>query len=168
MVLLGVALAALIGGLIGVLALRDDDGGSGGAAKPSGPVRFVNAAAYDPDGDGQEHDEAVGNAIDASPATAWMTEHYRSFDKPGVGIVVEAARSVRPKTLTIATDTPGFTAQIKAGDSLTGPFHTVSASKTVTGTTAGFTLNGGGHDFLIWITDLGGHDQIRIETVRAR
>jgi len=60
------------------------------------------------------------------------------------------------------------TAQIKAGDSLTGPFHAVSASKTVTGTTAGFTLNGGGHDFLVWITDLGGHDQIRIQTVRAR
>jgi hypothetical protein len=36
------------------------------------------------------------------------------------------------------------------------------------GTTAGFTLNGGGRDFLVWITNLGGHDQIRIETVRAR
>jgi len=168
-VLFGVALAALIGGLIGVLALRDDDGGSGGATKPSGPVRFVNAAAFDPPpGDGHEHDEAVANAIDGNPATAWMTEHYRSFDKPGVGLVVEAARSVRPKTLTIATDTPGFTAQIKAGDSLTGPFHAVSASKTVTGTTAGFTLKGGGRDFLVWITDLGGHDQIRIQTVRAR
>jgi hypothetical protein len=97
-----------------------------------------------------------------------MTEHYQSFGKPGVGLVVEAARSVRPKTLTIATDTPGFTVQIKAGDSLTGPFHAVSGSKTVTGTTAGFTLNGGGRDFLVWITNLGGHDQIRIETVRAR
>jgi len=167
-VLLGVALAALIGGLIGVFALRDDDGGSGGGAKPSGPVKFVNAAAFDPDGDGQEHDEAVGKAIDGNPATFWMTEHYKSFDKPGVGLVVEASRSVKPKTLTIATDTPGFTAQIKAGDSLTGPFHAVSASKTVTSTTAGFTLNGGGHDFLVWITDLGGHDQIRIQTVRAR
>jgi eukaryotic-like serine/threonine-protein kinase len=166
-VLLGVALAALVGGVTGALVLRDD-GGSGGGSTPSAPVRFTTAASFDPDGDDREHNEAVQNAIDRNPSTSWMTEHYESFTKPGVGLVVGAARSVKPKSLTIGTDTPGFTAQIKAGDSAAGPFRPVSGSKTVTGTLARFNLSGGGRYFLVWITDLGGHDQIRIDTVRAR
>src|SRR5215475_11215438 len=78
-VLLGVGLAALIGGLAGALLLHDS--GSGGSAggtppRPSGPVHFTTAAAYDPDGDGQEHDQDVNNAIDSNPDTAWETEQY--------------------------------------------------------------------------------------------
>jgi hypothetical protein len=75
---------------------------------------------------------------------------------------------VSPKTLSIVTDTPGFTAEIKAGDTPTGPFHTVSGSKTIAGTDASFSLTGGGRYFLLWITSLGDNDQVRIEEVRAR
>jgi serine/threonine-protein kinase len=169
-VLLGVGLAALVGGLIGAFALRDGGGGGGSNGPPtsSGPVRFVTAAAYDPAGDGHEHDDVVKNAIDSNPATFWETEHYSSFDKAGVGLVVGAARSVSPKTLTVVTDTPGFTAQIKAGDSASGPFHPVSASRTVATPTIRFNLHGGGRYFLIWITDLGAQSQVHIDTVRAR
>jgi hypothetical protein len=70
--------------------------------------------------------------------------------------------------MTILTDTPGFTAEIKAGDSSGGPFHTVSRSLTIGGTTGTFNLNGGGRYFLVWITNLGDNDQVRIDEVKAR
>ena len=170
LVLLGVGLAAVAGGLSGAILLQGNGNSETGGAppRPTGPVQFTTAAAYDPFGDGQEHDEAAQDAIDGNDATPWMTEHYRSFTKQGVGLVVGANRAVSPKNMTIITDTPGFTAQIKAGDSATGPFHTVSKSRTIANTTATFSLNGGGRYFLVWITNLGSNDQVRIDEVKAR
>ncbi len=170
-VLLGVGLAAVVGGLAGAILLQDGGGGGSGSAppRPTGPVHFATAAAYDPFGDGQEHDEAVDAAIDGDNTTAWMSEHYQSFTKQGVGLVVGADRAVSPKNVTITTDTPGFTAEIKAGDSAGGPFRTVSNSQTIVGTTATFSLRGrGGHYFLLWITNLGDNAQVRIDEIRAR
>jgi eukaryotic-like serine/threonine-protein kinase len=170
LVLLGVGLAAVAGGLSGAILLQGNGNGGTGAEppRPTGPVQFKSAAAYDPFGDGQEHDEAAQDAIDGNDATPWMTEHYRSFTKQGVGLVVGANRAVSPKTMTIVTDTPGFTAEIKAGDSATGPFHAVSNSRTIASTTAIFSLSGGGRYFLVWITNLGENDQVRIDEVKAR
>jgi serine/threonine-protein kinase len=171
LVLLGVGLAAVVGGLAGAILIQDNGGGGSGATppRPSGPVHFTTAAAYDPLGDGQEHDEAVRAAIDGNDTTAWMTEHYRSFTKQGVGLVVGTGRAVSPKTVTITTDTPGFTAEIKAGDSVGGPFRTVSNSQTIVGTNATFDLHGrGARYFLFWITNLGDNAQVRIDEIKAR
>lgn len=169
-VLLGVGLAAVIGGLAGAILLQDTGGGSSGGAPPhpSGPVHFTSAAAYDPFGDGREHDEAASAAIDGNNTTPWMTEHYSSFTKQGVGIVVGASSAVSPKTMSLVTDTPGFTAEIKAGDTPTGPFHTVAGSKTIATTEASFGLSGGGRYFLLWITSLGDNAQVRIDEIRAQ
>ena len=169
-VLLGVGLAAVIGGLAGAILLQDTGGGSSGGAPPhpSGPVHFTSAAAYDPFGDGREHDEAASAAIDGNNATPWMTEHYSSFTKQGVGIVVGASSAVSPKTMSLVTDTPGFTGEIKAGDTPTGPFHTVAGSKTIATTEASFGLSGGGRYFLLWITSLGDNAQVRIDEIRAQ
>jgi len=169
-VLLGVGLAALIGGLAGALLLRDNGGGTSGGTppRPSGPVHFTTAAAYDPFGDRQEHDQDLNKAIDSNPDTSWETEHYQSFTKPGVGLVVGTNSAVSPKTLTIATGTPGFTAQIKAGDSSDGPFHPVSSSQTVNGSPVSFDLTGGGRYFLVWITSLGDNVQVAIDEITAR
>jgi eukaryotic-like serine/threonine-protein kinase len=165
-VLAGIALAALAGGVIGAMTLGGGGGTSSNPPRPSGPVRFISAEAYDPLGDGQEHDEDAPNATDSDETTFWETEHYRSFDKPGVGIALEAARPVSPKTLTVITDTPGFTAEIKAGDSASTA-KTVAGPQTMSETTT-FHLSRGGRWFVIWITDLGPNDQVHVNEARAR
>jgi serine/threonine-protein kinase len=170
-VLLGVALAALAGGLVGLLVFRDDNGS--GSKKSSPPaaarqVHWTSASSFDPPpGDGTEHESDSPKAIDGNPATYWTTESYRDFTgtKPGVGLVVGAAHSVSPKTLSVVTDDPGFRAVIKAGSSPTGPFRPVSESKVTSATTT-YDLHGGGRYFLIWITDLSDH--AHVNEVRAR
>ena len=130
---LGAVLAALVAGAAAYFVLRDSGGGgNGGAAK----VHLVASNAYDPEGDGQEHDELVSNATDGNRATSWETEDYHgsvTFGnlKDGVGIVVDAGRPVKLDSLTVDSDTPGFTAEVKAGSSATGPFDTVSSAETV-------------------------------------
>jgi eukaryotic-like serine/threonine-protein kinase len=165
-VLAGVLFAAALGGVVGALTIGDGGSGSSGSAPPpSGPVHFVSAAAYDPLGDGHEHDEDVQKAIDSNPATYWETEHYQSFDKQGVGLALAAAQPVSPKRLTVTTDTPGFTAEIKAGDSPSSA-TTVAGPKTM-GDTTNFQLSGGGRVFVIWITNLGPNDQVHVNEVKA-
>jgi hypothetical protein len=168
-VLLGVALAALAGGIAGLLLFRDDDGSNGTTSPPAAakPVRWTQASSYDPDGDGTEHESDAPDAIDGNGSTYWTTESYRDFTgtKPGVGLVVGAARPVKPATLTLTTDDPGFRAVIEAGSSSSGPFRPVSQSK-VTSSTTTYALRGGGRYYLIWITDLSDH--AHVNEVRAR
>jgi hypothetical protein len=168
-VLVGVGLAALAGGLLGAYFLGGDDGTSARSSSSSAPVKFVNAQAYDPDGDGQEHDSEASNAVDGNPGTFWTTEHYNGADlgKAGVGIVLTANREASPRALRVTTDTDGFTAQVRAGNSASGQFHAVSPKETVNGTTS-FPIRGRGRYFLLWITDLGGNESVHVNEVRAR
>src|SRR4029079_16532630 len=152
---------ALIGGALGLyLALRDDSGGGGGAG-PSGPVQLVASNAYDPEGDGQENDGLVANATDGNASTDWHTEHYRSAEfgnlKSGVGLVLDAGRAVSADSITIASSTPGYTADIKAGASSNGPFDTVSNPMGVgLRTTFQLSVDPARRYYLIWITKLPG------------
>jgi predicted Ser/Thr protein kinase len=170
-VLLGVGLAALAGGLLGAFALRD----GGGSKKTSGPtgsgsIHLQGLTAFDPEGSppGQEHNAAAKYAADGDPATYWSTEHYdgAQLNKSGVGVILDAHRSVSPKTITVTTDTPGFTAEIQAGN-LIGSFQRVSDSQTV-GRTSTFHLTGGGRYFVVWITDLGASPSVHVNEVKAR
>jgi serine/threonine-protein kinase len=158
------AIAALAAALI---ALRDDDGGAassgGGVAVP-----LTGVSSYDPEGDGVEHPEAVSRATDRDPATYWTTETYDDFSstKGGVGLVLDAGRAVELASLTLRTDTPGFSAEIKAGDSTDSFGDTVGESQTVDATTR-FTLDGAtARYFLVWITAL--DSRARINEVTAR
>ena len=122
--------------------------------KPSNPVALSAAGSYDPAGDGSEHATDIAKAVDHNAATAWTTEHYRSFTKPGVGLILAAPGVVALRSLTIQSDTPGYTAQIKSGNSPSGSFAPVSSSQAV-GSSTTFTLNGQpARYYLIWITKL--------------
>jgi predicted Ser/Thr protein kinase len=141
-------------------------GGSGGA-----PVTLAGLTGYDPQGTGGEHDGDAPKATDGNPSTFWQTEHYNSpaFGglKKGVGLVIDAGRTAKLTRLTVTTDTPGFTAQVLAGSTPSGPFTTDSQGETVNGTTT-FALNGAtGRYYVLWITLLPPGAVAHVNEVRA-
>jgi eukaryotic-like serine/threonine-protein kinase len=145
-----------------------DGGGGGGTA-----VRLVATNAYDPHGDVQEHDEEVPNATDGNPSTFWETERYGNVDfgnlKDGVGIVLDAGRAVELGSLTIVSDTPGYTARIEAGASSDGPFAAVSSARTVgSRTTFPLSVDPARRYYLVWITRLApGYERTHVNEVTA-
>jgi serine/threonine-protein kinase len=159
---LGVAALAAFG----ALSLRDD--GDGGPQAATGqPIRLTGVASYDPEGDNkEEHEEAVARATDRDEGTYWLTESYGDFTKSGVGLVLDAGREVQPKTLTITTDTPGFTAEIHAGASPQGPFGAVSASGTIENRRRYNLRDAKARYFVVWITDVSGSAHVNEVTAR--
>jgi serine/threonine-protein kinase len=164
LVAVGVAVGAYFG-------LRGS--GSGGGGGGDGTVHLTASNAYDPEGDGGEHDEEVSNATDGNLRTYWETEHYSSDTfgnlKDGVGIVVDAGRPVQLRAITVASDTPGYVAKIEAGASSSGPFDSVSSSETV-GASTTFHLSGASAQqyYLVWITQLSpGQGRAHVNEVAA-
>ena len=132
-------------------------------------MQLNGVGAYDPYGDRTEHDSAAGNATDGNPGTYWNTEHYDGgLPKPGVGLVVGTSGAKQLKELVIRSDTPGFTAVVKASSSPSGGFAPVSTPQDVGGNTT-FTLKDGParQYYLVWITDLGSNSSVQINEVTA-
>jgi serine/threonine protein kinase len=175
LIMLLAGLAVLAGILAAVFTFTDSsqkirDAIGGKSKRPGGGVAVTlsGAAAYDPFGDQSEHDADVKLAADGDPATYWTTEHYRSFTKDGVGLVLDAGTSRKLSQLTVKSDTAGFTAEIESGSSPGGPFTPVSDSQTV-GSSTVFTLRGQAtRYYVVWITDLGGNDAVHVNEVTAR
>jgi hypothetical protein len=128
-------------------------------------------ASYDPYGDNKVEDPGqVGLATDGNQETAWSTEQYydRTLNKPGVGLVLDAGSAVKASSLTITSTTPGYQAIIRSGDSSTGPFEDDSSSQTA-GTTTTWSLGGReARYYLIWITNLGNQESVKINEVTAK
>ena len=159
---------ALLAALAAVLLTRDEDGSSASAG-PGGAtaVKLAGVRAFDPPpGDNREHDDRAGDATDGDPATYWPTEEYRSFGKPGVGLVLDAKREVTLSRLTITTDTPGFTAVVRAGNTVEGT-RPVSAAKSVGRTTAFPVSTSPARYYVVWITNLGPNVSAHVNEVRA-
>jgi serine/threonine protein kinase len=143
--------------LVVTLAALIAIGGGGSGA----PIQLAGVKAYDPYGDHSEHDAAAPEATDRSPSTYWETQTYfdaPSLGKSGVGLVLDAGKTVQLHHLGFATSTPGFVAEIQAGDSEGGPFpDVVGDSQTVPATgRITYSIHGSPHRYyLIWITRLG-------------
>jgi len=148
------AIAAIVVGLLTV-------GGSGGKHKAAAATLFpvTGVTSYDPYGDNKtENSGQAGNITDRNGSTYWSTEQYKdapSLDKPGVGVVVDAGKVVQLSRIVIDSDTPGFTAEIQATNTLGGTPTTISASKEV-GTRTSFVLQASTpwRYYVIWITKL--------------
>jgi eukaryotic-like serine/threonine-protein kinase len=167
--LIAVGIAALVLALIiagGGTDSLTGDGGDGGSGGSGDRVRLVGFSDFDPAGDDTEHPEVVPAATDGDASTYWTSETYSSFDKEGVGIVLDAKSSVDLSQLTVSTDTPGYTAVIEASNRSDGGFKVVSDSQTVEASTT-FDLKGGGYRYyLVWITSLDG--RAHVNEVKAK
>jgi serine/threonine-protein kinase len=163
--LLPTLLVLLVGGSIGlavalVARTQDSSGGTAGAG-PSGTVAVQRAAAFDPLGDGQEHDDEAALAVDGQPGTGWRTETYQSRDlgKPGVGLVLTLDHATALDQLRVTSPTRGWSAQVYVADapaeSLEGWGQPVASATDIPGATT-FDLRGtDGRAVLLWITQLG-------------
>jgi hypothetical protein len=139
-------------------------------ATPSSPrIRLAAVGAYDPEGDRHENDDLAPLAIDGDATTFWKTEHYHSFGKTGVGLVLDARRARPISRVVVSTDTAGAAAEIEVGNNPNGPFRLVTAAQPLTGTTT-FKLAKGtrGRYVVVWITSLpGGTGEAHVNEVRA-
>jgi eukaryotic-like serine/threonine-protein kinase len=164
-----VAIAAIV---VGFLTLGG--GSKGGEAAAARAVHVTGVDSYDPFGDNKtEHTSQAPNTTDGNRETYWSTESYSdtpSLGKPGVGVVFDAGRLVELSRITVVTDTPGFTAEIEATNTLGGAPEKVSGAKT-TGETTTFDLNSGTGPkryYVIWITRLpDGSKVAHVNEVRA-
>jgi serine/threonine-protein kinase len=145
-------------------------GSPGTTAGSGGAVTLHATTAYDPYGTGPpgENNTKAGLATDGNETTYWPTERYydEQLGKPGVGLVLQASGSGDPTSLVVTSDTPGFTAEIKAGSAADSFPDVVSASQVVSGTTT-FPLHGSAHAYyLLWITNLGRHQVVHVNEIR--
>ncbi len=169
--LLTLAAVAVVAVII-VLATRAQPGHPGQGGGPSSasvriPICSTCVSAYNPDGQGgiSQNDSDAPNAVDGNKTTAWGTQDYYTgqLGKAGVGIYVDASRSVPARRLSLYTTTRGFTAAVYGTNTKPdlyhfGDSHWVPLSHSVeVAATRNFNLNTGGHSYryyLLWITKL--------------
>jgi hypothetical protein len=150
--------------------------GDGSSPEVGPPVRVIAAATYDPVGRDGEHDETLANATDGDPATYWTTEGYGDFHatKDGVGLVIDAGLAGGLSELTVTSDLPGWTAEIKAGDSSTDfPAARAVGEPRLVGDRTTWSLDRvNARYYLIWITamavDSTGKQRAHVNEVTAR
>jgi eukaryotic-like serine/threonine-protein kinase len=157
------ALLAVAAIVVGLLIIA-----GGNEAKSAEPVGLIGVGSYDPEGDDlSEHPEKAGLATDGSVSTYWPTQEYQSFTKSGVGLVLDAGQPVEVSEVRVQTDTPGYRAEIRAGNNLAGGFTAVSKAQTVAGTTS-FEVDpkAPARYYVVWITRLAG-DVAHVNEVHA-
>jgi eukaryotic-like serine/threonine-protein kinase len=170
--LVALLLGVIALGAVGAYLLFRGSGGSSSTAG-GGTPSIGSPTAYDPFGTGPpgENNGLAPLATDGKESTYWSTETYRAsfadLGKAGVGLVLQVKGSGKPATLVVTTDTPGFTAEIKAGDAADSFPAVVSGLQVVSGSTT-FTIGGGAHPYyLLWITNLGPYQADHVNEVRA-
>jgi eukaryotic-like serine/threonine-protein kinase len=161
---------ALVAGAIAWLATRTEPG-PGPASAPKSPglsqVALGGSAAqdYDPEGDGEESHGQVRNAIDGNRTTSWDTEIYSGgfagSRKKGVGLYVDAGKSIAARKLTLVSSTPGYEARIYASntvpDDITSKDWSPVSSRVKVMQDERIPLDTAGRPFryyLVWITTL--------------
>ena len=136
--------------------------------KPAPFVELTAVGAFDPEGDGRERDEEALFAVDRRADTVWRTEHYSSFFKSGVGLVLDMGRRARVERVLVDSPSPGSAAAIKLGDSPQGPYRVVSAKKALGRRTSFAVPRRAGRYVLVWIVEMPPDSATEISEVRVR
>ena len=130
------------------------------------PISLAQDAAHPfdpPPGDGAEHDDQTAFALDRDKSTTWSTETYSggTFNKPGVGLYVDANPGVAASALQATTPQGGWSAAVYGAQ--TGPppsldgWTQLAAAKTVNGSKERWLFSTKGKRYryyMLWITQL--------------
>ncbi|HEY1317844.1 MAG TPA: hypothetical protein VGF10_11540 [Gaiella sp.] len=136
--------------------------------KPAPFVKLTAVGAFDPEGDGQERNEEAPLAVDGSATTFWRTEHYSSFFKSGVGLVLDMGRRARVERVLVDSPTPGSSAEIQLGDSPQGPFRAVTPSRPLTAHTSFAVPRRTGRYVVVWVVGMPQDSAAEVAEVRIR
>jgi len=180
--LLSLVLLAAIGGGAAWLATRAHHGtGKLPIRAPSTKLEQVQvcqscAQGFNPLGSPSDESPHASLAIDNDVNTYWDTQQYYDdkLEKAGTGLWVNASPGTAAADLRIIDATPGFTVTIYARDDKPpleappGSGWTSISAPTVVGRDTSIPLTSGNTPyryFLVWITSLGGHEQLSIAEV---
>jgi eukaryotic-like serine/threonine-protein kinase len=137
------------------------------------------AQGFNPLGSPTDEAPNANLAIDDELGTFWDTQQYydHRLDKAGTGVYVDfgtrSAQGTTGRYLQILDATPGFTATIYARHNRPpmrwpDPGWTAISAPTVVGKSTSIHLTSGDtryRYFLVWITSLGGHEQLSIDEI---
>jgi serine/threonine-protein kinase len=142
------------------------------------PVSLCQSCAHGFNPLGNPLDEApnASLAIDNTSGTYWDTQLYfdHKLEKAGTGLYVDASPGVVAKQLRIIDATPGFTVTIYArsdpppATAVPPSGWTQVSASTQVGSSTAIPLNTQGTSYryyLVWITDIGGHEQLSVDEV---
>jgi hypothetical protein len=137
---------------------------TGSAAVQAGEtVPIASGDVFDPQGDGDpDNPGRVELAFDGDVSTAWSTYEYRGSPafgnlKDGVGLLLDLGSAQDLAALTLSTEAPGATVEIRTGDSADGDLDSfdVAAGGTVEEETQfSFEEPVSARYVLVWITGL--------------
>ena len=131
------------------------------------------AQGFNPLGTPTDESPNPGLAIDNQSGTYWDTQQYydNKLEKAGTGIWVRFSPATRAREFRIIDVTPGFTATIYARNGTPptqwpDPGWSAISAPTLVGRSTTIPLRSGTRRyqyFLVWITSLGGHQQLSID-----
>jgi hypothetical protein len=134
-----------------------------------------SAQGFNPLGTPTNETPNASLAVDSQLGTFWDTQQYydHKLDKAGTGIYVNASPGTSAAELRMIDATPGFTVTIYARDNpppirWPDPGWTEISPPTTVGINTVIPLSSGSarhRYFLVWITSLGGHEQLSIDEV---
>jgi hypothetical protein len=128
------------------------------------PIKIVGVKDFDPQGDGTENPDLLGNVDDGDPSTAWQTRWYARADlgglKSGVGVILDLGRarnvsSVKVQFLGDSTsvDLMAATSGTSGEPTALDGFRKVASGRGTTVTLKpGSTVNS--RYLLVWLTKL--------------
>jgi eukaryotic-like serine/threonine-protein kinase len=177
--LLVILLLLVAGGITAyvVSSLTSDDaggGGNGAQASSAGRVLpIVEASAFDPFVDGEEHSSEAPRVFDRDPGTAWQTDRYnsRDLDKPGVGLWVRLDAPYDITSVTVMALEGGWSGEIyvadQPGDSLAAWGQPRQSGDNIPATHAFPLTNTQGQYVLVWCTQLPPSNKLQIGDIKV-
>ena len=130
----------------------------------------LRAAAFDPQGDGTEHDNEAANAVDGDPTTRWSTEGYKARDfgtKAGVGLAITLPSAQQLSSITVTSSVSGWSGEIHLadapGDTLDAWGPAIDPRTNINGAQRFDTAGRRAQYVLLWITDLGSGNPPRMD-----